>query len=58
MFYVEHGNVDLLKETLGLDSVSITEKILKELEKIMKERFRCTFSKSRDWHLPEKRLRL
>ncbi|HIQ98404.1 MAG TPA: 1-deoxy-D-xylulose-5-phosphate synthase [Candidatus Scybalocola faecavium] len=32
--YVEHGNVDLLKETLGLDSVSITEKILKELEKL------------------------
>ncbi len=32
--YVEHGNVDLLKETLGLDSVSITDKILRELEKL------------------------
>ena len=26
--YVEHGNVDLLKKEIGLDAVSITEKIL------------------------------
>lgn len=32
--YVEHGNVDLLKETIGLDSVTIAERIMKELEKL------------------------
>lgn len=29
--YVEHGNVDLLKKEIGLDAVSITEKILEKL---------------------------
>lgn len=32
--YVEHGNVDILKAGMGLDSVSITEKIIKEFEKL------------------------
>ena len=32
--YVEHGNVDLLKETIGLDSVTIADRIMKELEKL------------------------
>ena len=29
--YVEHGNVELLKKEIGLDAVSITEKILEKL---------------------------
>ena len=29
--YVGHGNVDLLKKEIGLDAVSITEKILEKL---------------------------
>ncbi len=32
--YVEHGNVDFLKATLGLDAHSVTEKILEELKKL------------------------
>ncbi|MCR5468561.1 MAG: 1-deoxy-D-xylulose-5-phosphate synthase, partial [Lachnospiraceae bacterium] len=29
--YVEHGNVDILRKELGIDSESIVEKILKRL---------------------------
>ncbi|MBB5264490.1 1-deoxy-D-xylulose-5-phosphate synthase [Catenibacillus scindens] len=32
--YVEHGNVDLLKESMGLDSLSVTQKIIKEYKKL------------------------
>ncbi len=31
--FVPHGNVDLLKEKLGLDAVSVTERIKKEMSK-------------------------
>ncbi len=31
--YVEHGNVELLKQEIGLDAESIEEKILRELGK-------------------------
>lgn len=32
--YVEHGNVDVLKESMGLSSPAIAEKIMKEMEKL------------------------
>lgn len=32
--YVEHGNVDVLKESMGLDSASVAEKIIEEIEKL------------------------
>ena len=32
--YVEHGNVTVLKEMLGLDTESVTRKILNELERV------------------------
>ncbi len=32
--YVEHGNVTILKEMLGLDTESVTRKILNELERV------------------------
>lgn len=31
--YVEHGNVDLLRKELGIDSLSVTERILKQAER-------------------------
>ena len=30
--YVEHGNVDLLKKEIGIDTDTIVEKIMKEME--------------------------
>lgn len=31
--YVEHGNVDLLKQEIGIDAKSITDRIIKEMER-------------------------